>query len=194
MLCYTLIESPIGTLVAGATGRGLCLLSFDNKEDLQIKMKRIEAITGNSFVQKELPYFQLLREQLADYFEGSRKEFSVPLHLIGSAFQLSVWEAIQQIPFAETKKYRTAPGAADEHAGLFDVIEATRENPVQIVIPSHRIVKEPVQMEYENTSIKNTWLLSHETKINERKSKSDYSFYGFPGMGKKPLGGFTFFI
>jgi AraC family transcriptional regulator of adaptative response/methylated-DNA-[protein]-cysteine methyltransferase len=194
MLCYTQIESPVGTLVAGATGRGLCLLSFDNNDDLQLKMKKIEQIAGNTFIQKELPYFQLLREQLSDYFEGTRKEFSVPLHLIGSSFQLSVWEALQQIPFGETRKYKTAPGSADQSAELFDVIEATRENPVQIVIPGHRIIKDPQQMEYENLAIKNSWLLNHELKMNERKNKSEYSFYGFPGMTSFNLKGFSFFI
>jgi len=176
MLCYTHIDTPLGTLVAGATGKGLCLLSYDGEDRVSAKMNRLEAITNFTFVRRELPYFQLLRDQLTDYFEGNRKQFSVPLHLIGSVFQLTVWEAIQQISFAEVRKYRSSAGRADENAELFDVIDATRENPIHILVPVHRIHMDAGTMEYESDLVKNGWLLNHELKMKDKKSPFDTNF------------------
>jgi methylated-DNA-[protein]-cysteine S-methyltransferase len=78
--------------------------------------------------------------QLSDYFAGTRTEFDLPLEPAGTPFQLMVWQALREIPYAETINYgqlamRVGNRNASRAVGL-----ANGRNPISIVVPCHRVI------------------------------------------------------
>lgn len=85
----------------------------------------------------------VLREgyrQLVEYFAGERREFHLPLHPRGTPFQQEVWEALQKIPYGETRSYRQIAEAIGRPNACRAVGGANHHNPIMIVIPCHRVV------------------------------------------------------
>jgi methylated-DNA-[protein]-cysteine S-methyltransferase len=80
------------------------------------------------------------RAQLAAYFAGRLRQFSLPLAARGSAFQMQVWAALQQIPFGATTSYGALAAALGHPGSARAVGAANRTNPIGIVVPCHRVI------------------------------------------------------
>lgn len=78
--------------------------------------------------------------QLLEYFAGRRREFDIPLNPAGTAFQQSVWQELQRIPYGETRSYAQVAAALDNPRALRAVGAANHKNPLMIFIPCHRVV------------------------------------------------------
>jgi len=86
----------------------------------------------------------LLREalrQLAEYLEGGRREFDLPLRLSGTPFQRRVWRALQRIPFGETRSYGEVARMVGRPGAARAVGAASGANPLAIVVPCHRVIQ-----------------------------------------------------
>jgi AraC family transcriptional regulator of adaptative response/methylated-DNA-[protein]-cysteine methyltransferase len=92
-------------MFACATKEGLCLLEFTNRKMLETEfrdlMKRLNAV----ILPGDNPFLDQAQLELA-YFDGQRKDFSVPLHTPGTKFQQSVWAILREIPYGETRSYK----------------------------------------------------------------------------------------
>jgi methylated-DNA-[protein]-cysteine S-methyltransferase len=80
-----------------------------------------------------------LRE-LNEYFAGERREFSLPLDLRGTEFQLACWHALLEIPYGETRSYRDIAQAIGHPHAYRAVGMSNNRNPVAIVVPCHRVI------------------------------------------------------
>lgn len=80
------------------------------------------------------------KKQLAEYFEGQRKNFDLPLHPQGSDFQKTVWAALQKIPFGETRSYKDIAKSISKAKAARAIGQANNRNPIAIIIPCHRVV------------------------------------------------------
>ncbi len=78
--------------------------------------------------------------QLTEYFEGKRKSFDIPLHLVGTAFQQSVWKALTDIPYGEVCSYKDIAVAVGNDKASRAVGMANNKNPVAIIVPCHRVL------------------------------------------------------
>ncbi|MFD0369205.1 methylated-DNA--[protein]-cysteine S-methyltransferase [Streptomyces sp. NPDC127114] len=85
------------------------------------------------------PFTEAVR-QLDAYFAGELTEFDLPLHLVGTEFQLRVWERLRSIPFGETRTYGELADALGNPAASRAVGLANGKNPVSIVVPCHRVI------------------------------------------------------
>lgn len=135
----TEIDSPVGVLVAGATSEGLCLLEFRDREMLETQIARVRARVGPTESGTSTLLTQLQRE-LAEYFDGSRRDFSIPLVYPGSPFQRRVWNALRDIPYGETISYEELARRVGSPTGQRAVGHANGQNPIAIVIPCHRVI------------------------------------------------------
>ena len=79
-------------------------------------------------------------EQLDEYFRGCRTGFDLHIQLSGTAFQISVWNALRQIPYGETRTYREIAAAIGNPNAARAVGMACKKNPLWIVVPCHRVV------------------------------------------------------
>lgn len=78
--------------------------------------------------------------QLDDYFAGRLNEFNLPLAPDGTAFQLSVWNALRKIPYGETRTYKEIAEAIGNPKSVRAVGMANNRNPIVIIIPCHRVI------------------------------------------------------
>ncbi len=79
-------------------------------------------------------------EQLQEYFECRRKEFDLPLQMIGTDFQKRVWQALQEIPYGKTCSYKDIATAVGNSKASRAVGMANNRNPISIVVPCHRVI------------------------------------------------------
>lgn len=84
--------------------------------------------------------FDDVRGQLEQYFDGTRREFDLPLNPRGSTFQRRVWAALTEIPYGETTSYGKVAAAIGHPDGARAVGLANGQNPVPIVVPCHRVI------------------------------------------------------
>jgi len=79
-------------------------------------------------------------EQVSEYLEGSRQRFTLPLDLRGTPFQLAVWDALQRIPYGESRSYSQLAAALGRPQAVRAVGTANGANPVPIIVPCHRVM------------------------------------------------------
>ena len=90
-----------------------------------------------------LPTTPLLRQaaaELAAYFTGALREFTVPLAPKGTPFQQKVWAALREIPYGETRSYKEIAAMVGNEKACRAVGMANNRNPLPIFIPCHRVV------------------------------------------------------
>ena len=115
-----LIESPVGTLTLRAEDGALTAILFGD-------------------MRKGLPGGTRVLE-LAEYFEGSRREFTVPVRLTGTDFQQEVWAALCEIPYGATATYGDIARRVGRPRACRAVGMANHRNPVPIIVPCHRVI------------------------------------------------------
>ncbi len=98
--------------------------------------KMIEA----GMMEDNLPILEKAYKQLKEYFVGERKEFDLPLDPVGTEFQMKVWEALQTIPYGETRTYKEIAVQIGNENASRAVGMANNRNPLPIFIPCHRVV------------------------------------------------------
>ena len=125
MICVKYIDSPVGLLRLEAEGGNITRLNFVEEE-------------GKPGAGCEL--LEEAARQLRQYFEGARKVFELPLAPAGTPFQQSVWAALREIPWGETRSYIDIARRVGRHGGARAVGMANRRNPIAIVIPCHRVI------------------------------------------------------
>jgi methylated-DNA-[protein]-cysteine S-methyltransferase len=80
------------------------------------------------------------KKQLAEYFAGKRAKFLLPLQPQGTAFQQKVWQALQEIPFRETRSYAEIAVTIGKPKAARAIGQANNRNPIAIIIPCHRVI------------------------------------------------------
>jgi methylated-DNA-[protein]-cysteine S-methyltransferase len=88
----------------------------------------------------ETPLIKKTAAQLAEYFEGARTSFDVPLSPRGTAFQLAVWNALQTSPFGKTRSYKEIAEQIGNPTACRAVGMANNRNPIVILVPCHRVI------------------------------------------------------
>ena len=134
-LCHTTIETPVGELHIGATEQGIVFIGWEKdailKMACKMKAQPVDTVT---------PLLAQCSTQLKEYFDGKRREFSLPLHLVGTEFQMQAWRALQQIPYGETISYGEQAKRIGKPKGFRAIAQANHNNPVSIVVPCHRVI------------------------------------------------------
>lgn len=138
----TWIETPLGPMVAAATDEGVCLLEYTDPTRLQAQITQLRRRIAPRIVSGDHPHLAALREQLAGYFAGSVKQFSVPLVAPGTPFEERVWQALLRIPYGQTRSYIEVARDLGSPDGQRAVGRANGLNRIAIVIPCHRVVNQ----------------------------------------------------
>lgn len=78
--------------------------------------------------------------QFSEYFAGARRDFTLPLCLNGSAFEMRVWKVLLQVPYGETRSYGEIAVTCGNPKAARAVGQAVHRNPLPIIVPCHRVV------------------------------------------------------
>lgn len=134
------IETPLGTMIACANENGICMLEFSDRKALPTEFKDISKHFDANIVQGENPHFKILEKELEEYFEGKRKDFTVPLAPVGTDFQKNVWEILRTIPYGTTRTYQQQADILGNPKAVRAVANANGLNKISIIIPCHRVI------------------------------------------------------
>jgi methylated-DNA-[protein]-cysteine S-methyltransferase len=91
-------------------------------------------------VEEETPLMKQAEKQIKEYLAGQRKEFTVRQSLEGTGFSRQVWEALQKIPYGQTRSYGEVAAMIDRPGAARAVGQANNRNPISIIIPCHRVI------------------------------------------------------
>ena len=118
----TYVDSPVGELA----------LEFEDG-----RLVRLAPVKGKTrFVSISSPH----SSELTEYFNGARRNFSLPLELKGTPFQIAVWKAAQNIPYGKTATYADIAKQIGHPRAVRAVGTALGANPIPIIVPCHRVV------------------------------------------------------
>lgn len=127
--CYSSwLETPLGTVEIVTDGHRVLTIEFSD-----------ETVCGEPDAADRVG--ALAQAQLAEYFAGMRSEFTVPVRLSGTPFQLLVWEELQRIEYGQTICYSELAHRCGIKNGQRAVGMANRQNPIAIIVPCHRVIQ-----------------------------------------------------
>ncbi len=139
-ITYAIVACLLGRLLVAATVRGLCAVSLGDTE------KELEQSLAAEFHTAEIVRDDTaLNEQvdlLLKHFDGQQPSLDLPLDVQATAFQRRVWEELRRIPYGSTRSYRNVASAIGQPSATRAVARACATNPVALVTPCHRVVRE----------------------------------------------------
>ena len=136
---WSQLEFEDWRLYLAATEKGLCFVGSQGKGFGELAKWAERRFTSFPLVEdkeKLLPY----ETELTEYFEGTRKDFSLSSDYQGTEFQVAVWNALCEIPFGERRTYSEIASRINRPAAVRAVGAAIGANPVLITVPCHRVV------------------------------------------------------
>ncbi len=139
MIYYGHIISDGWCLYLAVTDTGLCFIGSHNGGFSEMK-SWFNTKRPKAHLIEEWNEVSVYAEQLVDYLNGERKNIDLPLDLIGTAFQESVWAELQNIPYGNTKSYTDISKAIGKPNSVRAVGAAVGANPILIVVPCHRVI------------------------------------------------------
>jgi methylated-DNA-[protein]-cysteine S-methyltransferase len=128
---YTSIDSPIGEILVAQSDKGLNSIRFASSTKPELPLEHWRYV-------KKLKTTAI--DQLRAYFQGTLKDFSLPLDLNGTPFQLKVWNALQKIPYGQTISYGELARWIGNPKAVRAVGGANGKNPIPLIVPCHRVI------------------------------------------------------
>ncbi len=128
---YDEMHTPIGTLLLAADAQGLREVWFETARHPRSR--------PSSWLHSPSA-LQFARVQLEEYFAGTRQQFELPLHPLGTPFQLAVWKELARIPYGVTISYGELAQRIEQPRAVRAVGAANGRNPLPIVLPCHRVI------------------------------------------------------
>ena len=133
---YSQLETSVGVLFLFASTEGLHAIFWDVVQHAD----EFDCLLTRFAHDPQHPVIQQTSEQLTQYFAGQRTMFDVPLVIHGTPFQQQAWQALQAIPFGETRSYGQQAAAIGNKNKARAVGMANNANPIPIIIPCHRVL------------------------------------------------------
>ncbi len=153
-MLYTLIDSPLGALLAARDAGGVTALYLPTGKN---------AHGPAPDWTRDDSAFDDVRGQLEEYFAGDRQQFDLPLNPSGTRFQHEVWAHLRLIPYGETTSYGRTASAIGAPNGSRAVGTANGQNPISIIVPCHRVIGADGSLTGYGGGVEaKRWLLAHE--------------------------------
>ena len=134
------IETPFGPMILGSLDKAICLLEFTDRRMLETQFKILRRRFQCPIVPGRNQNIDHAKEELAAYFAGKLRRFTVPLLYPGTLFQRRVWEELLRIPYGETRSYEQIARAVGAPRAVRAVGHANGQNRIAVIIPCHRVV------------------------------------------------------
>ncbi len=144
------LDTPIGGIKIQATRHGIVKVIFSDEKEYSL---------SSSLTLK-------CKKQLTEYFLGKRKKFSLPLDIQGTHFQNLIWDETQNIDFGLCVTYKDIADFVKNPNAARAVGNALNKNPISIIIPCHRVIRENGKsIHYSGGLKKKFWLIDHEANV-----------------------------
>ena len=140
-IAYGSAATPLGRLLVATTEKGLCFVCLGESETALLATLRSEFPAADS-IEPDQNSIAPAIEQLVAYLAGERPHLDLPLDIQATAFQRRVWQELITIPYGETRSYGEIAARLGLPQGQRAVAGACARNPVPLVVPCHRVVRQ----------------------------------------------------
>ena len=158
---YTLVASPLGRLLVAMTERGVCAVRMGDTDAEIEKDLRSEFPAAN--IQRSDSALREPVQKILSHLTNKEPRLDLPLDIRSTAFQRQVWEKLRAIPYGQTASYGDVARSLGKPAAVRAVGRACATNPVALVIPCHRVVRE------DQTLGGYRWGLERKQRLLERE-------------------------
>jgi methylated-DNA-[protein]-cysteine S-methyltransferase len=133
-------KTPYGELLIGAYNEQLCLCDWQNRRQRTSIDKRIKNALSTTYVKEACATTNETIRQLGEYFANKRQLFDLPLLMLGTDFQRTVWNSLLNIPYGTTHSYLQLAKSIGNEKAVRAVATANGANAMSIIIPCHRVI------------------------------------------------------
>ena len=133
-------KANYGEFILGSYDGKLCIVDFRYRKMRKTVDNRIKNGLNAEFIERDDEILQKTRVQLDEYFNMQRKEFDMPILMVGTDFQKSVWEALLKVPYGTTSTYLQLAKKIGNEKAVRAVANANGANAIGIIVPCHRII------------------------------------------------------
>jgi methylated-DNA-[protein]-cysteine S-methyltransferase len=148
------IKTPLGTTKIIGDTEGISVISILSEGEVSKKIPTVlkEAI-----------------QQLNEYFDGKRNDFTFKMNPAGTEFQQKVWQELRNIPFGKTMSYMDLSKKLGDVKAIRAVASANGKNPLWIAVPCHRVIGTDGSLTgYAGGLWRKKWLLEHESPSTQQ--------------------------
>ena len=137
---YTLVDCPLGRLLVATTERGICAVELGDTDAM------LEAALHKEYSAASIQYDSTILDQevqlILRHLNGEQQHLDLPLDIQATAFQCRVWQELRTIPYGETRSYNDVAVSLGDANKARAVAQACAANPVALIVPCHRVVRE----------------------------------------------------
>jgi methylated-DNA-[protein]-cysteine S-methyltransferase len=168
------IGTPIGPVLLVASAAGLRAVLWPGEDGARVALAGVvgapaagaDVGTPQGTDALALGHLDRAAQELAEYFAGARRAFTVPLDPVGTPFQRRAWGVLSSIPFGATMSYGQQAAALGDPAKARAVGAANGRNPISIIVPCHRVVATSGHLTgFAGGLDTKAWLLAHEQRV-----------------------------
>jgi AraC family transcriptional regulator of adaptative response/methylated-DNA-[protein]-cysteine methyltransferase len=138
---YAIAACPLGRLLGAATSKGVCFVGI-GEEDAALESELRHEFPKAAAIARDEGRLGSAMATILAYLEGSQPHIDLPLDIRATAFQRRVWEELRRIPYGETRSYGEIAEAVGTPRAVRAVGRACATNPVALIVPCHRVVRE----------------------------------------------------
>jgi AraC family transcriptional regulator of adaptative response/methylated-DNA-[protein]-cysteine methyltransferase len=140
LINYAIVKCPLGELLVAATEKGVCSVTLGDsplvlEDDLKKEFPQAQ-------IRRDSDILSLATKAIVDHLEGTTPHIDLPLDIQATSFQRQVWEQLRAIPCGKTSSYSEVARAIGREKAVRAVASACASNPVALVIPCHRVIRE----------------------------------------------------
>ena len=140
-IAYVTVPTSLGRLLVAATERGVCRVALGDSAAL-LEADLLAEFSAARVVQDKSGKLHGWVTSILAYLDGREPDLDLPLDIRATAFQRRVWQELQRIPFGKTRSYAEVARRIGKPTATRAVARACATNPVALVIPCHRVVRE----------------------------------------------------
>ena len=164
---YSILACTLGRLLVAGTERGVCAIRLgDSDEELEESLRSEFAAAE---ILRDDAALWAWAENLLQHLEGHQLQLNLPLDIRATAFQMRVWRELQAIPYGGTRSYSQVAAAIGQPSATRAVARACATNPVAVVIPCHRVVRQDQSLGGYR------WGIDRKRRLLEQESKGQLS-------------------
>jgi AraC family transcriptional regulator, regulatory protein of adaptative response / methylated-DNA-[protein]-cysteine methyltransferase len=169
ILKVTIIETPLGDMLAIADEKVLYLLEFLDRKNLSSELIQLQEKMQSQLVLGSSCPLELIRQEIGLYFKGELSIFKTPIKIIGPSFKIGVLKELLKIPFGKAYSYSDIAKLIDMPKAYRAVAKANSSNQLAIIIPCHRVINIDKTLGGYSAGVKKKkWLLDHELKVTRK--------------------------
>lgn len=166
------IKTRLGEFIVGTINNTCCIFDFKYRKSIKNMLERKKKQYNAVFKENKNELHNQIEEEINLYFNGELTEFTIPLDIKGTEFQIKVWKELMRIPYGETISYKELANRVGNVSAMRAVGGANGANNIAIIIPCHRVIRADGELQGYGGGLSNKKKLLQLEKLTINKANS----------------------